>query len=190
MRDRIVVERRDAHQAVDRRAHARCGSARRRPPPRPARRPTSAALAAGVDLHEERAAFAPAAAISSPAPRRASRGRANEWRRRAPPPRAPCWSAADRSDAGGGRDSARAAPATCAAPPARGSRRTPAAPPASTGSIAAASNVFDTAISVTSAGSRPARCADSAMRVATAASLARASSIRRYFHQSTTCPRN
>ena len=111
-------------------------------------------LLAGVDLDEQRADGGPAWRSPSPAPPRCLAGRPNGSRRTARPHPSPCWIAAARSGAARCPDARRAAPAISPSPPARGSRRTRAGPPRSPARSPRRRNVFDTAISVTEAGSR------------------------------------
>ena len=155
MRPRRFLERRNAHQPGNRQAvfvaaggEKRIGVLRQHA--------GLLRLGAGIDLDEQQRRDAPAWRSPSPAPRTGSAGRPNEWRRTAPPPPWPCWIAAGRSDAARvpacfSSSGGHLALASC-------TRFSPNTrwPASITGSIASAPNVFDTAISVTSAGSRPA----------------------------------
>ena len=128
MQRRLLVVRRDAHQAGD--LELQLVAAQREEGGQIARRDTRLLrFLAGVDLDEK----LEATALRWPSPRRplarSSAGRSYGCSRTAPPPRAPCWTAAGRSDAARHRQSARAGPATCPWLPARGSRRTRAGRP-------------------------------------------------------------
>ena len=164
MRGRIVGKRRDAHQALDVEGHAPRGSAPRSPPPPRAATPAfCGSLPVFTSTKSVGRPSLPRDLLGERA-RRACRGRAYGSRRRAPRPRAPCWSGAGRSDADArsgwrSRSGGHFASASC-------TRFSPNSrcPAARTGTIASAPKVFDTAISVIPPGSRPARRAAAAIR--------------------------
>ena len=103
MRRGRLVERRNAHQALDRQP---VGRRDRRARTRRHPRGSTPAFcgSAPVLTSTNRRGAGPAARFPWRAPRRASAGRPYGSRRTAPPPRAPCWTAADRSDAARCRD--------------------------------------------------------------------------------------